>query len=63
MTRLVEIARACLNRAVVEAENAWLARRAGRLLLTLLGDLVLCKVVKKQRVQFRNVLSEAALVA
>ncbi|KAF4658193.1 extra spindle pole bodies 1 [Perkinsus olseni] len=50
--RLVEIARSCLNRAVVDAENAWLSRRSGKLLLTLLGDLLLCKVPKKERVRF-----------
>ncbi|KAF4747112.1 extra spindle pole bodies 1 [Perkinsus olseni] len=61
--KLVEIARSCLNRAVVDAENAWLSRRSGKLLLTLLGDLLLCKVPKKERVRVRNFLAEAAVTA
>ncbi|KAF4696377.1 hypothetical protein FOZ60_000828 [Perkinsus olseni] len=61
--RLVEIARSCLNRAVVDAENAWLSRRSGKLLLALLGDLLLCKVPKKERVRIRNFLAEAAVTA
>ncbi|KAF4672895.1 extra spindle pole bodies 1 [Perkinsus chesapeaki] len=63
MARLIATVRASLEKAVVESQSAWLARKGGGLLLSLLGDISLCKVSKHDRQLFSSVVAKAAITA